>query len=174
MNELGNLKRLQEVSAAIERKELRVGYFENAVYVDGTPVAGVAATMELGSKKERIPPRPTLIPGVRDAASEMSEAIKYASQRAIEGELDPERVLEAAGLVAQSSVQDKIRTLLGPPLAKATIAARAKRHSSSIASTKPLVDTGFMLRNVAFAIVDSEEGTEAGIHTSWDSDEQST
>jgi hypothetical protein len=166
--QMKNLEALKKAAEAIERKELRIGYFENAVYVDGTPVAGVAATMELGSKIERIPPRPTLIPGVRDAASEMSEAIKYASQRAIEGELDPERVLEAAGLVAQSSVQDKIRTLLEPPLAKATIAARAKRHSSSIASTKPLVDTGVMLRNVAFAVVDSEEGTEAGIHTSWD------
>lgn len=132
----------------VKRGQVHVGYFAHSHYPSGEPVAGVAAVHEMGSPTQRIPPRPTLGPGLNKNRAELSDAVKLSVQQAIlsGGNLK----LTNVGLLAQAAVRKEISELMSPPLSKRTIAERAKRHSKGLASGKPLVDTKVMLRSVDF------------------------
>lgn len=80
---------------------------------------------ENGSPAANIPARPHLIPGVEDAADEIAERLKKAWQAALDGKKDKVRQqLEAAGLVAQNSVKNKINDGDFAPLSPVTLQLR--------------------------------------------------
>ena len=69
---------------------------------------------------------------------------------------DGEATLTRMGNGISGQLQQSIRDLTSPPLAKSTILARAsgsKRGDVSPTIAKPLVDTGHMLGSVDFEVV---------------------
>lgn len=69
-----------------------------------------------------------------------------------------EQVLEVVGAQIRGDVQASIATLMDPPLAPATIAARKRKGNNS---TKPLVDTKVMIGDVNYEVSDIESSTDS-------------
>lgn len=121
----------------------KTGYFETAVYPDGTPVALVATVNEFGDPTSNIPARPTMRPTAADKGKPGGEwAGLYAkgAKAALEGRIAPRDVLERLVLRAAGDVSASIAALTTPALAPETIARKG--------FAKPLVDSGQMLRSV--------------------------
>ena len=129
--------------------------------------------MENGSPAANIPPRPWLAPGVENASKKIADRYEKTANAAFDG--DKQAVmkgLNSIGLIAQSSVRDKIAAGPFVPLAASTLRARARRRAGShrgfgagvelerraqgeAAGTewaKPLIDTGSFLRAVTYVI----------------------
>src|SRR5208282_5520025 len=75
-------------------KSVRIGFFENAVYPDGTPVAMVAAIQEWGAPRAGIPPRPYFRNMISAKKGEWPEAIAKLLK---ENDNDALRTLELVG-----------------------------------------------------------------------------
>lgn len=118
----------------------------------GAPIgnAGIGFIQENGSPANNIPARPFLVPGVRQATP---MAIKELQKAAVDGLQDPlavDRGLNAAGLIAQAAVKNRIRNSVGfAPLASSTIAARRARGA---VGTKPLIRTGQLLNSITYVV----------------------
>ena len=112
--------------------------------------AALGYIMEHGSPVNNIPARPFLVPGVRAVEKQCAEYLKQAMRKSItETEDKALAELTKAGLTAQNSVQDRIRSNIPPPLKPATTAARRRRgHQGSTA----LIDTGALLQSITFVI----------------------
>lgn len=135
----------------LKRAEVRVGFFAHSRYEDGTPIAGVAATQELGSVIEKIPARPFFGPAIDQGKTANARGIAKAVSNALAGG-DLKQGLELVGQKVVGDIQKKITEVTMPPLSPVTIAARAARHSKGLASTKPLIDTGAMLAAVTYEV----------------------
>lgn len=122
-----------------------VGYFSSAKYDDknSTPVAMVAATHEFGTADGRIPERPTMRPGTRQA--------QFRLKRLLRQNVDPEKMVVdnvlagKMGLTLQNSIQRKIVELKTPANKESTLKAKAPK-------TNPLVNTGLMLDSVTYEV----------------------
>lgn len=148
---------LQKAIDSIRRKRVAVGYFDTARYAaTGLPVAYIAAIQEMGSAAQGIPPRPTLHPSLTKAQNEIKAAMLQKMREGLRGEIQIDVGLELVGDLAASKVRAAIAELTAPPIKQATIAARARRHSKGLASNKPLVDTGTMIRSVASKVEDRQ------------------
>jgi len=121
----------------------KVGWFESAKYPDGTPVAGVAAVQEFGNV--HTPPRLGMRQTQSDKQGTWKGIAKDAAKAVVTGELPPGALMEAVCLQTEGDLRATISKVLSPPLKRATIRARERRSASGEASTKPLVDTGYML-----------------------------
>lgn len=106
---------------------------------------------EFGSAVRNIPPRPFLNTGVKDAQQKIINILKEGGQNALHGE-DINISLEKAGLVAQSSVKNKIVNGEFAPLSERTITARQRRRLNGKAGTKPLIDTGQLLSSITYVV----------------------
>lgn len=107
---------------------------------------------EHGSPMRNIPARPFLVPGVRAAAPKIADALKSPLKDTLSGVNKVKQGLTAAGLIAQSSVKNRIRTSVGiAPLQQSTIAARLRDGKQG---TKPLIRTGQLLNSIKFVIRD--------------------
>ena len=145
-----------------------VGYHEDATYPDGTPVAMVAAIQDGGAPKVGIPPRPFFRDMVKNGSdhwgadlAKLLPAVDY----------DAKKALAIMGEQMMGELQQSIVDILDPPLSPVTLMlrkmksdnpdlvinrsvveeARAKvkaGESYAGAPTKPLVDTGQLLRSV--------------------------
>jgi hypothetical protein len=152
----GASKHLQKSIEAISKAEIKVGFFEHSQHETdkGTvPTASIAAVQELGSIKRNIPARPFLNPALEEKRDENVRLMLDAAKDALNGG-SLSANLEQIGGKLVGDVQTKITEITQPPLKKSTIAARARRHSKGIASDKPLVDTGQMLRAVSYEVVE--------------------
>ncbi|MBV1833074.1 HK97-gp10 family putative phage morphogenesis protein [Novacetimonas pomaceti] len=123
---------------------LDVGWDDRAKYPDGTFVADVARYQEFGTRT--IPARPF----VRPAVMRYQEEWRSYFQSQLEGTNQPlDVILERLGLVIAGDIQKSIVAVTTPPLAPSTLRQRLKRGYSNLATaSKPLVDTGLMLRSV--------------------------
>lgn len=120
---------------------VRVGFLENATYPGGTPVAMIAAIQNFGAPRAGIPPRPFFSNMIADKSDEWPSAIANLLPA---NNYDVERVLALAGEAIAGQLRQSIVDTNAPPLAESTIAR--KGHS------KPLVDTGHMLRSVSYEV----------------------
>lgn len=130
---------LESVAVALEGMgdlQGKVGWFETAVYPDGTPVAYVATIHEFGAPSAGIPARPFMRPAVARFGAEWQGLVAKGAEAAIAGTVSPRDVLEALTMRAAGDVAKSLAGVEGPPLAPATI--KRKGHD------KPLVDTGLM------------------------------
>jgi hypothetical protein len=91
---------------------------------------------EMGSPEQNIPPRPHLVPGVRDASPLCVKALQQAGEGAMEGN---KAKVRAGFDKAVSSVRNTIAAVIPPPLAPRTLSARQRRGH---AGETPLIDTG--------------------------------
>ena len=93
------------------------------------PNAVIGYIQEHGDDELHIPPRPFLVPGVRDAMPAIVKGLHKAAVSALSGK--PEGIaagFEAAGLKAVASVQARMNAGPFAPLAVSTIKARARRR----------------------------------------------
>ena len=68
---------IAKVLEQLQHREIQVGFFETAVYPDGTPIAYVAAIQEFGHGA--IPPRPFLRPAAADNKDKWASSLLLAS-----------------------------------------------------------------------------------------------
>lgn len=109
---------------------------------DGSELAIIAASQEFGT--DTIPERSFL----RATLDEQDAAYREATADAIRGVLDGKRsakvALERLGLRVVRDVQGRIRAGIDPALAPSTIAKKG--------SSKPLIDTGRLLRSITYQV----------------------
>lgn len=141
-------KRLEEIS----KLKLKVGFFDQAKYPDGTPVAHVAAIQEYGTNN--IPPRPFIRPTVAERRQTWIDQLRTGFAKALEGKIEPRTVLEAVGEGVRGDVRKTISQINTPALAASTIKARRSRKVDPNQSVKPLIDTGKMLDSVEYRVTE--------------------
>lgn len=148
----GNSEAIKKMLAELEKKEIRVGFFENSKYTDGTPIAYVAAIQEFGYGP--IPPRPFMRPAEEANKGKWIKGIAAGVRGVIAGNVTLDHALEQVGMVAAGDVRKAIKAVTAPPLAESTVRARQRRKKGKKAvSRKPLVETGQMLQAVNSAVV---------------------
>lgn len=152
------LEAMQKILRELERKEIRIGFFETAKYPDGTPIAYVAAIQEFGYGP--IPPRPFMRPAQLQNQNKWQAGIAAGVRSALNGSININDALVQVGKVAAGDVSKAIKAVTAPPLEQSTVDARKRRlskRSSRKANpktiSKPLVDTGEMIQAVASAVV---------------------
>lgn len=147
-----NSEAIKKMLAELDKKEIRVGFFENSKYPDGTPIAYVAAIQEFGYGP--IPPRPFMRPAEEANKGKWLKGIAAGVRGVIAGNVTLDHALEQVGMVAAGDVRKAIKAVTAPPLAESTVRARQSRKKGKKAvSRKPLVDTGQMLQAVNSAVV---------------------
>ena len=126
---------------------LRVGFLEGAMHPskspngEPVPVAQVAAWNEWGDPDNNRPPRPffrTMVEEKKDGWGRSMANILKANG------YDVNNALQLMGQGIKGQLQHSINEFTDPPLADSTIKAKG--------FDKPLVDTGDMLRGVAYEI----------------------
>jgi hypothetical protein len=148
--------------------QTKVGWFDEAKYDDGTPVAYVAAIQEKGYGP--IPPRPFMRPAQIDNEQKWKETAGFAANKVLDGSYTGKDAMDLLGSVATGDIIKAISDVLSPPLSLITLMARKYRKEGkkvtgrtigeiarrikkgdvdiSGVSTKPLVDTGKMIATV--------------------------
>lgn len=139
----GSIKRLADSLDELSKKRSTVGFFDTATYPDGTPVASVAAIQEFGAGK--IPPRSFMRSTVAEQKDAWKTTLAKGARYVLAGELTVEQMLDVLGQSAAGQIKEKIASITAPGLSGATIASRLRRNNTS---TKPLVDTGYMISSV--------------------------
>lgn len=153
-------------------KTVRVGFLENATYPDGTSVPMVAAIQEFGAPRVGIPPRPYFRTMVAQKKGEWGPATAALLKA---NDYDAKKTLGQVGMGIKGQLQQSIVDLLSPPLSEVTLMLRmmrigkvnarvtfamvqeararvAKGERASGVSTKPLIDSGFLLSRVDFEV----------------------
>lgn len=147
-----NSEAIKKMLAELEKKEIRVGFFENSKYPDGTPIAYVAAIQEFGYGP--IHPRPFMRPAEEANKGKWIKGIAAGVRGVIAGNVTLDHALEQVGMVAAGDVRKAIKAVTAPILKESTVQARQRRKKGKKAvSRKPLVDTGQMLQAVNSAVV---------------------
>lgn len=143
------LKKLRE--ALKTDKKGKVGWFDNARYEDGTPVAYVAAIHEFGSPQNKILPRPFMRTTIKERRQSWQDIAMQGAKAILNGKATPELVLEGIGQQAAGDIRKTISKIQTPSLKPATVKARLRRRANKRTVgnlTKPLVDTGYLLATV--------------------------
>lgn len=142
--------KLKKTLDEISKLKLQVGFFDQAKYPDGTPIAYVAAIQEFGTP--HIPPRSFIRPTIAERRQAWAEQMRLGFTKALEGSIDPKTVLEAVGEGVRGDIKKTIAQVNNPALADATIKARRSRKVNPNESVKPLIDTGQMFNSVEFIV----------------------
>jgi hypothetical protein len=145
---------LERAIKDLARKQARMGFFPHSQYADGTPVAYVATIQEFGYPTGGIPSRPFFRPTIAEQRTAWRDSLAKGSRAVMRGRLTTEQMLTQFGLSAAGDVKKTISLVMTPELAESTIEARRSRRKTPGVSTKPLVDTGYMLSQVDADVVD--------------------
>ena len=147
-----NLQRaIRRAMNAIGVDEIEVGFFSDAKYQDGTPVAMVAAANEFGTvhagdgeSQQRIPERPFF----RQGLDEAKERVAGHLEDRVDGKtlVVTENLADEIGLIVADEIQQRIVDLREPPNAPLTLRRKAPK-------TNPLIDTGKMRTSVTYRTV---------------------
>lgn len=138
----------------LSQKQARIGFFEYSKYEDGTPAAYVATIQELGYPGGNIPPRPFFRPTIAEQRNAWRMTLAKGAKAVMNGRLTVQMMLEQFGMMAAGDVKKTIAAVTQPALKQSTLDARQRRKKTPGVSTKPLVDTGFMLSQVNSDVVD--------------------
>lgn len=128
----------------IEHRHVEVGFFPEATYPDGTPVAYIAAIHEFGYPQGNIPARSYFRPTVDKESDNWGRQFAGAMAGAIKGEVEFTGALEMIGGMAAGDVAKTMKQLTRPPLSEETI--RRKGHS------KLLVDSGTLFQSITHKV----------------------
>lgn len=186
----GSLKlRVDKLSAlvkginALTRKDVLVGVPEADATRsdDGSTEAMNNATLayihDNGSPAANIPARPFMGPGIKAVQPKLEERLKAATNAALDGQIQKiEPQLEAAGLIAQTSIKKTINDGEFAPLAASTIANRFRSRQTksqrkaeleylemvangvpeelaqNVAGIQPLVNTGQLRNSINYVV----------------------
>ena len=140
---------LEDIIKDITSKSLKVGWDKNATHDDGTPVSMVAYQNEFGNMARNIPPRPFMRPAVDN--NTWSKQFSLLLKPVLRGNSTATTAFKQTGLIIEGDIKQAITEVTAPALAQSTIKARQRRGSNS---TKPLQDTGVMIRTVSNEVKD--------------------
>ena len=108
---------------------------------------------EFGSSAQGIPPRPFLIPGVKDTEKDISKLTKSKSGDVLDGKKSVDHMLELIGQKAVSNVKKRIINSIDmKELSEKTKRRRKNYKPGDIA--KPLIDTGQLLNSITYVLSD--------------------
>jgi phage gpG-like protein len=152
-----NTRQLTEALHELERNQVLIGIpAEKAprtgAAAKGAPInnAALGYIHNFGMPSKNLPARPFLEPGIKNAEEEITTRMGMAAQGALAGKPDVVTAqLTSIGIVASSAVKAKIQNGPFAPLGASTLAARRRRGRTG---TKPLIDTGQLLRSISFVI----------------------
>lgn len=153
MMTVNKLPEFLENLKAMTNKSVFVGIPHDSTRKDSEPYsnAQIGMVMEFGSAIKNIPPRPFLIPALKESQKEAIAILKEGAQQALHGE-DIEISFNKAGLFSQNKVKAKIVNGSFEALKQSTLAARMRRRKSGVAGTKPLIDTGQLLASITYVV----------------------
>lgn len=142
-------------------------------YKDPIGNAALAYIHDNGSPAQGIPARPFMQPGIKKAKVKIYLELKLASERFLAGdETEGQKHLEQAGMLAVSAIRMIIEKGAGfSPLKRATLLGRLRKRKSLysqlkgkkedreeiMASFKPLIDTGEMMKSITYVVEDVGE-----------------
>lgn len=149
--------KIKKAMQDLKGSTLKVGFFEDAKYNSGEPIAYIASIHEFGVPSKGIPPRPFMRPTAKAESSKWCKAIGSGMKPVLAGQMSVSDVLEAVGGRAAGDVKKTITKLTSPALKDGTIAARKRRLAKGTkvkgkTINKPLVDTGTLLAAVTFEV----------------------
>jgi hypothetical protein len=178
-----NFEKIKEVLDRIPKEmeglEAKIGWFPSSQYPDGTPAASVAATQEYGDPGMNIPARPFLRPTVQRDKAEWLKQLGLGLKLVLKDQMNGPDLLGAIAQTGAGGVQKSISQVYSPPLSPVTLMIRGMRAENpglivndrvldqararisqgkpnNAPSTKPLVDTGYMLATVQGVVGESE------------------
>lgn len=139
----------------------KVGWFSSAVYPDGTPTAYVAAIQEEGYPPKNIPPRLGMRATAAQQKAYWSEVATKAGTRIFAGKMSFYDAMTLIGGVAQGDIFKHISEVTSPPLAEATLKARASRRGIGVGEltatgAKPLNDTGYLIATLTHLVTENK------------------
>lgn len=140
---------------------------------EGLTNAALGYIHDNGSEDAKIPARPFMVPGLESVKEETSSALAGAARVAMSarGGDAVEQRLHRAGSIAANGIKAKVNEGVPPPLADATVRARARRGRKGAKEelerrsqgeapgtdlAKPLVDTAQMRNAITYAIRNRE------------------
>ncbi len=141
----------------LDKKELKVGWFDSAKYPDGTSVAYVATIQEFGSPEQSIPARPFMRPTIAEKENAWKQQFKSGAKAVLHGSETAETVFEKIGLGVAGNIRTTITKLQTPPLKPATVQARRNKMADTTTTgnlTKPLVFTKILLNSLTHNVED--------------------
>jgi hypothetical protein len=160
-------QKLKNISEMLDRDyTLNVGWFSGNKYNNGLEVGDVAKLQEYGGVGENgnnIPPRPF----VRPAMAENSNKWRKNILKNIKNEISKghvaflNNIFKELGKEVKENIQKSIQDVYEPPLADYTIMKRMEKRGMSDFSilenmqkelTKPLIDTGKMLKSCDYKV----------------------
>jgi hypothetical protein len=136
--------------------QAKVGWFEDAKYDNGTPVAYVAAIQELGHGP--IPPRPFMRPTANEKRQDWADLAGQAIKSVIKGESTPTQAMVKLAQQSENDVRKKILSIHTPPLSPITIELRAMRKRNP-----SLVVGGKIVGEVAAKVKGEKYKTPTGV-----------
>lgn len=130
--------------------------------------AEIAYVQNFGSPALNIPAREFMAPGIRNVKDQITKRMKAAGAAALEGKKQAmAQQLNAAGMIASSSIKKKISEGPFQPLSDMTLRARARRGRKgakeelarradglppSSEGAKPLIDTAQMQKSITYVV----------------------
>lgn len=132
--------------------KVEAGFFESAKYDDGTPVAYIAAIQEFGHPEGNIPSRPFFRNAIKANEKKWQAASSQLMLSVIEGKLSKEQALDQLGAMIKGDIQESIIDGEFEPLKQSTLDARQSRKRTAGVASKPLIDTGHMMRSVDYVV----------------------
>lgn len=132
--------------------KVEAGFFESAKYDDGTPVAYIAAIQEFGHPEGNIPSRPFFRNAIKANEKKWQAASSQLMLSVIEGKLSKEQALDQLGALIKGDIQESIIDGEFEPLKQSTLDARQSRKRTAGVASKPLIDTGHMMRSVDYVV----------------------
>jgi len=112
--------------------------------------AAIGYINEFGRPEANIPPRPHLVPGIKNASSEITKGLKSAGAAALNGDkAKMDRGFVYAGEAAVASVRSVIAAVIPPSLSLRTLRARLSR--GNVGKT-PLMDTGEYNQHITYIV----------------------
>lgn len=148
-----NELRLHQVLIGIPEKNTERKEEPGEESFDKMSNAQIGYIQEFGSERMNIPPRPFLIPGIREAQDELVEKLRDGLIKTFIDPNEAKNSLKKAGIIGANWVKSWITSGIGmPDLSQATLKAR---RDAGFKGTKPLIHTG-QLRNSITYVMDEK------------------
>lgn len=149
-----NLQQFDAALRILQKREILAGVPEAQGRRKNGPInnATLAAIHDKGSPSQNIPARPFMEPGIQSVSKQIEQKLLTAGQGVLENDpVKAEQNLQAAGLIAQNGIRNKINSNIPPALKPATLAARRRRGRTG---TRTLIDTSQLRSSLTYVVKD--------------------
>lgn len=149
-----NLSQFDAALKIIQKREILVGVPEASGPRKSGPInnASLAAIHDKGSPSRNIPARPFMEPGIKSVSPQIEQKLLTVGRAVLDGDaVKAEQGMQAAGMIAQNGLRNKINSNITPALKPATLAARRRRGRTG---TRTLIDTGQLRNSLTYVVKD--------------------